>query len=522
MKSQETPSEVVALKEHRCAISPPSSSPHSACGPAAYELGRSIEWFQRRVDGVRPKQRAKQRADELGTGVPVISLQRNESGSRRFGVVPWPSFFSRYRRMAPESRTFYELVREDRPCKLHFDLDVKLPTNPEERKKRCIELERIAEELFEATQRFAMFAFGNDVQYTRNFRLDASSDSKFSQHSICDCDDKCAMFATHADLREFMRCFEHFCVGRGEFPVFADVVDMGIYRGDREFRICGSTKKGQQRWLVPHGGVCDWNDEFLFYDFLVGYHPERRSVGRLLECRPRIAPRMPALKRRGSDWLAGSFFSGDALPPAAGGRGDEDDVHIFERVAREISAATGIDQRGEALIVPPRYLPEHGHCLAYSCDGKYCEIARRCHSNNNVYYVAWLPSKTYYQRCFNVDCARQSATVRGLTENEARTDDGRFTGRGQSRTLDESLWRPINEFLLTMDSESFADAATSSGMTEVETTDAVENRERKRLRAVDGRSSAVGETSAAADDMVRAVMTDLDALFGFDVALNPK
>ena len=82
-----------------------------------------IYWF------LYPRQQiafdAYDRLKERNPDANLITLSKeiHVSGSRRFLLSTYEYFFEKYRKMCPETRCLYEIIRYPNPCKLYFDIE---------------------------------------------------------------------------------------------------------------------------------------------------------------------------------------------------------------------------------------------------------------------------------------------------------------------------------------------------------------------------------------------------------------
>jgi hypothetical protein len=62
-------------------------------------------------------------ADSSVAPICIFSFEfdRQNPGKRRFVASTYHAFFAKYYEMAPEHQVFYELIREETPCRLYFE-----------------------------------------------------------------------------------------------------------------------------------------------------------------------------------------------------------------------------------------------------------------------------------------------------------------------------------------------------------------------------------------------------------------
>jgi DNA-directed primase/polymerase protein len=65
-----------------------------------------------------------------GRFVGVVSFETNASGCRKFVVCHRDTLWLRCLALPPRARHFYEIIREDTPAHLYFDLEFHKPSNP--------------------------------------------------------------------------------------------------------------------------------------------------------------------------------------------------------------------------------------------------------------------------------------------------------------------------------------------------------------------------------------------------------
>jgi hypothetical protein len=84
--------------------------------------------------------------------------------------------------------------------------------------------------------------------------------------------------------------------------------------------------------------------------------------------------------------------------------------YVFDVVAADILRQN--PQLMGETVEWTRYVPRDGsYAVSYRTSSKYCEIKGDEHNNNHVFYVVWLKSKCYYQRCWNDECRQTRAEL---------------------------------------------------------------------------------------------------------------
>ena len=232
------------------------------------------------------------------------------------------------------------------------------------------------------------------------------------------------------------------------------IADLGVF-GDkvREFRIVGSSKYGEDRPLKLIHHLRFANNDFAidrvnFDKTLV----EFKSFSRLLVCF--IDKNVPVTKLLTFDLkntsalnaLITSFTTttDDVSFKVRTKCGNKRRTNVHDRIVEDDFATTA-DMKEDYARFPPhlkkmfdvfsnekrreyvfsvvaadilrqnpqlddepewtRFMSRDGsYVVSYRTTSKYCEIKGDEHTSNHVFYVVWLKSKCYYQRCWNDEC----------------------------------------------------------------------------------------------------------------------
>eukprot|EP01125_Pyxidicula_operculata_P000045 TRINITY_DN1005_c1_g3_i2.p1 TRINITY_DN1005_c1_g3~~TRINITY_DN1005_c1_g3_i2.p1 ORF type:complete len:530 (-),score=143.53 TRINITY_DN1005_c1_g3_i2:21-1610(-) len=198
----------------------------------------------------------------------VFSFERKTfNGGRRYIVKTYEEMWEMYNSLSDEDKTFYEIIRENYPCNLYFDVEFSTNDNEglngEEVIELLIDLVLVHIQLF-----FEIITDRQDI-----IELDSSSDKKFSRHLIF----KKIVFLDNSHCGEFVNDLASVIVHNkdslGKLIVNKEkkdgtkstennnnnnmevsdktlVIDMGVYSRNRNFRLFKSTKLGKNRPLV--------------------------------------------------------------------------------------------------------------------------------------------------------------------------------------------------------------------------------------------------------------------------------
>lgn len=148
-----------------------------------------------------------------------------------------------------EERSFYEVVPPNVPCKLFFDLDLKLSV-ASERKRMTTEMNVFIEEVLVPTTRSVLCdeCSYEDHKHQPPYVMRADTNKKISRHVVFP-----IVFQDIGSVGACVSCI----VSRLYEHTLASTIDSGVYTRWRNFRLVGSTKKGKSNHLilVSHKGL---------------------------------------------------------------------------------------------------------------------------------------------------------------------------------------------------------------------------------------------------------------------------
>lgn len=195
----------------------------------------------------------------------VWSKEVTKFGQRRYFTAGIRAFRELYYRAAPDDRTWYEDIEDDRPIKLFFDLD-----GP----PGC-QLDFVVRELTVAAQRYFPGVVPDVLQ------LDSSHSGKSSRHVVI----------TNwivGSISQMKRLVALILLDIPE-PV-KEVTDASVYTKNRPFRLWLSHKFGKSAVLNLYNvdPVLAQNADLMFDDLLVSWVPEGKAVNVLSLPEPTI------------------------------------------------------------------------------------------------------------------------------------------------------------------------------------------------------------------------------------------
>ena len=119
----------------------------------------------------------------------LFAKEISSSGKRKYVVTCYGRFADYYwRKCVPTGRHYYELIREDTPCRLYFDLEFCKQSNPELAASEILSetlMSELIEEICSELQSTFSGVLGDSKLSRSHFvDLDSSTDTKFSRHVI--------------------------------------------------------------------------------------------------------------------------------------------------------------------------------------------------------------------------------------------------------------------------------------------------------------------------------------------------
>ncbi|KAG8200781.1 hypothetical protein JTE90_006363 [Oedothorax gibbosus] len=380
-------------------------------------------------------------ADSFTKDCMVFSYEEKlpeSSGQRLFLVTHPQHLWLNYKLRPLQERNTYEVIREDVPCKLYFDLEFNKAFN------FGIDGIKITN-IFIKCIIAAMFEDYNLELSNNNFLwLDSSSDKKYICHLILQIPDVAFVNNVQAGyfvskmLSNIRKIIETKEKSKVLWPSYEELeclfvtnaddrsvtfCDDGVYTKNRNFRLFLSTKYGKNVPLVLSDNnqyrpdlkigkprffqtiqtSCpDENlkrhyqmDETIFYDSLVTYFRNGKTYKRLLSCDPFGKANTASKGSLSSKLKLG--FSG-VSPSIGPSPYPEVDEFISSVVKDEISSG---------FIRKWSYLDSE-EVIIYDIGGfRYCARIGRHHKSNNIMIIVDMRSKIYYQKCHDPECRAQ-------------------------------------------------------------------------------------------------------------------
>ncbi|XP_024523407.1 DNA-directed primase/polymerase protein [Selaginella moellendorffii] len=349
------------------------------------------------------QEQALQYADCHRHGLAVFTYQDHTTGQRRFLVTSHLEFWRRYEKMHGSLRHHYEIIRENTPCNLYFDLEFNRHTNQGADGDAMVDLllQLLASTLYEA------FSIRYNMAWT--LELDSSTADKFSRHLILRIPNTAFRDNSHAGEFVAHLCSRiHVLRGRDkhleELYVITDhsstprlFVDQAVYSRNRCFRLVFSAKAGKTAILVPTYRFAS-SSEVVMDDIT--------TFMQALVCNVDANCETLLTFDRGAAGKHPKSLS---------------NIQPQHSVASEASPFGAVDAFVESISsfgnTPGKirnwfWFSELG-IIVYNISGnRFCERVGRQHKSNNVMYIVNLRRASYYQKCHDPDCRGYKSPVR--------------------------------------------------------------------------------------------------------------
>ncbi|KAI9326127.1 hypothetical protein BDR26DRAFT_877964 [Obelidium mucronatum] len=361
--------------------------------------------------------------DTSSESLRVFSFETDalNPGKRKFLVTTYRGFWSKYCKLPPQERVFYELIRENTPCKLYFDLEYSVALNPNTDSERIMSVFKnlVFNELhclFKISQKDCCL-----------IDLSSTTESKFSRHLIFNLSKAdTGRFVTalllkinnerrnleqieSKTLEQQQRLSDLSCLYVHTEKGLATFIDEGVYSKNRNFRCFQSTKIGKSAFLTQASGQnneLNPNRPDYFISTLVG--SVRWTPGtRILEMTAAGIPSLVAGAQtpRTQLRLLPKPDSFTTVQQTETSQFPLIDSYICQWIYQNASDG------GVGPSFPTKPTIKSVSCfsndkiLLYAISGnKFCFNVQRHHKSNGVYYTVDLKRGVFNQRCHDYDC----------------------------------------------------------------------------------------------------------------------
>ncbi|KAL3990279.1 Herpesviridae UL52/UL70 DNA primase family protein [Acanthocheilonema viteae] len=384
------------------------------------------------VSNKAQKQKSKQSLFEDSLGCFVIYKRQNDAvlkceqegpmarvfafeysihhpGQRRYLVSTVERFWQWYKRQCDVS--FYELIPQNRPAHLYFDLEFYRETNPN------VKEEKLIKDFNDCVSEVFTEMFGIDLSPEKEMLvLDASTTTKFSEHIIVHLING-QLFPSNTSMKSFMQQLKEKMLSSGRCLVWnADATklvtffDAAVYSANRNFRLYLSSKLGKNNPLVL-AQRCNFyahkkhrSRKQIFLDSLIV--PIKYNTPEIFHLSitngefPTIQSREPKILTLPTRVPVSNENVDCMIGHGATSPFPVLDQHIIA-INRQWKDNASIRQW--KLLVDKFTMSRY--IIYYIANCRYCFNIGREHRSNGIYWVVDLEKLHCFQKCFDVDCS---------------------------------------------------------------------------------------------------------------------
>lgn len=315
--------------------------------------------------------------NEVTSWQGAFSIEIGSTGQRTFFILQYKYALKLFKYLSKHH--IYEVIPENRPCHLYFDIEFLFVEHPEYDgdKLICDLVSLVGERLFQK--------FGQ-----KNYELidlEATTPKKFSRHLIFHSDS--FMFRNYKHAGYFVKT---------EIltnPVYSQIVDEAVYSKNRSFRCIWCTKfaNGKLYPLTPKDKTNTTpalSSLSYFLKSLVAYKPQ------------------DSIRLLGYVNLVGQ--TSKTLTLSKNNAKENINPNLVASLSKDESWNKTIENFALQKFAPQGYISKSGYSpefdtMSMIVEGcKYCHRIGREHKSNHIYLICNLSKGVITQRCFDPDC----------------------------------------------------------------------------------------------------------------------
>lgn len=353
------------------------------------------------------------------------------SGSRRYVVLDYIKFWNEYK-LLKTHRHFYELIRENAPARLYFDIEFETQFNPNVDGLAALRL--IVTLLYESlAQELGLTALKREM-----IDLRSSSTAKFSHHLVL----PNVVFVNNVDMGLYVKHFvltiyqklkqEHDAIPQETktelslfeqlYPLNADgehrpMIDTAVYTKNRNFRLWKSSKLGKEATLEV--GELDT----IFRGDIDEYFPRTLVVPSLVELK---GVNLVSFSKKAVELYTASGFGQTSsspvnIPPVLKVKVPRAATNDGAAVLTGYASSTPNSPFPDLEMFlttamrswPGTYRPvlrgwrmiEGSGSITFNLgNNRWCERIQREHKSNHIFIICNLHSRTWFQSCHDPEC----------------------------------------------------------------------------------------------------------------------
>eukprot|EP00943_MAST-04B_sp_MAST-4B-sp1_P009102 g9102.t1 len=372
----------------------------------------------------------------------IFSQELASTGKRTFISCSISTFFYAYLNIPPRQRHYYEIIRQNSPCRLYFDCEFYKEFNPTVDGNGMINL--FIRYVATALQSY----FGIMVSLENFLDLDSSTDKKCSHHIVVHLPEN-QLFLNNIHVGNFVstiandcKPLSRLCSTRRQENIYGSELwvhgkkgdlcffsDLAVYTKNRAFRLVYSSKFSKDTILLPSKQnkfpvdiMSKSGERQLFFDSLISYTiDEAPSSLAHLEFHNKKSVDNGHSRIKFRNNIRSNAYTNKkenivgAMPKEIAEIVDylihvehiliaTDSIRVLSMPssAQQLNAnvgVNGVSKNKNQLLNDDQ---EYSYILATRT--KKCRIAKRTHKSNHIWIKINIHSKTVFQHCHDEDC----------------------------------------------------------------------------------------------------------------------
>ena len=357
---------------------------------------------------------------------------------RKFCAATREKFFEYYSILNENERHHYEIIRDNEPCHLYFDIEFDRDANADVDGVKSTDalLDLIKEELYEKHN--VTIALNKHVVELESIITESNVASigqakkiskKFSRHVIVRLPG--AAFKSNIHVGKFVKDFwNSVCERRAsderceklfirkeqsETERQYSIIDLGVYTRNRAFRLFLSSKAKKKEVLQCTRRFWTHREERdIFYRSLVT-NIDKEQNKNLIEYHNVTVPL--SQKSNGcANIFSGHGYRRDSLSQNPTKQKELPCAELVEFVLNDFDSWSDA-KMNKAAVRSWVAFPDHDTLILNLVGNRYCENIKRQHKSNNVMLILDFQRGVYHQKCHDPDCKGMNPQLRELPVN---------------------------------------------------------------------------------------------------------
>ncbi|KAF0726323.1 hypothetical protein Ae201684_015438 [Aphanomyces euteiches] len=313
--------------------------------------------------------------------------------SRKFLVSDIDLFYDLYMQTSPTQRHVYEIIQENCPCRLYFDLEFKTKWNP------TVDGDALVSHLKHLVTLQFYRKYGIQIFPTDFVDLESTATDKFSRHLIV-IPPNGELFINNIEAGQFVKELMDDIMEPDIFEVTGKdqalqcFIDKGVYTRNRAFRCYLSSKFHSDRLLQRHPNCATLagSEKEFFMKTMICPRVNENSHPLLLRC---PVSETNSVLRRATSTVSTSISTGYLSSP----------FEAIDEFVLSLATQDGVQgcirtwQLAHDETDQPQFLTYH------MVQNRYCRNVGRAHKSNNIMYIVDFCKRIVYQKCHDPDCS---------------------------------------------------------------------------------------------------------------------